>query len=45
VRLGIEGGILVHLHDPDRVVVEVVLHPLGVHQDVLRVVGHGCLLQ
>ncbi len=45
VRLGVEGGVLVHLHDPDRAVVEVVLDPLGVDQHVLRVLGHGSLLR
>ena len=40
VRLGVEGGVLVDLDDADRVVVQVVLDPLGIDQDVLRVVGH-----
>ena len=40
VRLGIEGGVLVDLDDPDRVVVEVVRHPVGLDQDVLCVVRH-----
>jgi hypothetical protein len=40
VRVGVERGVLVDLHDPDRVVVEVLLHPVGVDEDVLRVVSH-----
>ena len=44
VRLRVERRVLVHLDDPDRVVVEVVLDPLRVDQNVLRVVGHGYLL-
>ena len=40
VRLGVERGVLVDLDDPDRVVVQVILDPLRVDQDVLRVVGH-----
>ena len=41
VRLGVEGRVLVDLDDPDRVIVEVVLHPLRVHEHVLGVVRHG----
>ena len=44
VRLGVERRVLVDLDDADRVVVEVVLDPLGVDEDVLRVVGHRFLL-
>ena len=40
VRVGVEGRVLVDLDDADRVVVEVVLEPLRVYEDVLRVVGH-----
>ena len=40
VGLGVERRVLVDLDDPDRVVVEVVLDPLRVDEDVLRVVGH-----
>jgi hypothetical protein len=40
VRLGVEGGVLVDLDDADGVVVQVVFDPLGVDQNVLRVVGH-----
>jgi hypothetical protein len=38
--LGVEGRVLVHLDDTDRVVVEMVLEPLGVDQYVLRIVSH-----
>ena len=41
VRLGVERRVLVDLDDADGVVVEVVLHPLGVDEHVLRVVGHA----
>jgi hypothetical protein len=44
VRLGVERGILVHFDDPDRRIVEMVLDPLGVDQNVLCVVGHERLL-
>jgi hypothetical protein len=40
VRLGVQPGILVDLDDPNRVVTEVVLHPLRVDKNVLGVVGH-----
>ena len=40
VRLGVESGVLVDLDDADRVVVEVVLNPLGVYKYVLRVIRH-----
>src|SRR5213078_2229439 len=40
VGLGIEGGILVHLDDADRIVVEVRLDPIGLHQYLVRVVAH-----
>ena len=41
VRLGVERGVLVDLDDPDGIVVEVVLQPLRVDENVLRVVGHA----
>ena len=41
VRLGVERRVLVDLDDADRIVVEVILEPLGVDQYVLRVVSHG----
>jgi hypothetical protein len=37
VRLGVERGVLVDLDDADRVVAQMVLDPLGLDQDVLRV--------
>jgi catechol 2,3-dioxygenase-like lactoylglutathione lyase family enzyme len=40
VGVGVQGRILVDLHDPDGVVVEAVLQPLGVDENVLRVVRH-----
>jgi len=36
--------VLVDLDDTDRIVVEVVLEPLGVNQYVLRIVSHGPVL-
>jgi hypothetical protein len=41
VRLRVQGGILVHLDDPDGVVAQVVLHPLRVDKDILGVFRHG----
>ena len=41
VRLGVEGGVLVDLDDADRVVVQVILDPLGVDEDVVGVFGHS----
>ena len=41
VRLGVEGGVLVDLDDPNGFVGEVVLDPLRVDQDILGVFGHG----
>ena len=43
VRLGVEGGVLVDLDDPDRVVIEVIGDPVGLDQDVLRVVTHDAI--
>jgi hypothetical protein len=43
VSLRVERWVLVDLDDPNRVVVEVVLHPLGIHEHVLGVVRHGFL--
>jgi hypothetical protein len=40
VRLGIEGGVLVHLDDPDVVVIEVVGDPVGLDQYVVCIIGH-----
>ena len=40
VRLRVQRGILVDLHDPDRAVAQVVLDPLGVNEHVFGVVGH-----
>jgi hypothetical protein len=39
VRLGVQGGLLVDLDDPDAGVVEMVLHPLRVDEHVFRVHG------
>src|SRR6185503_20233435 len=44
VRLGVQGGVLVDLDDPDGIVVEVVFQPLRVDENVLRVVRHGYFL-
>ena len=41
VRLGVERRVLVDLDDADRVVVQVLLDPVGVDEHVLRVVSHG----
>ena len=41
VGLRVESGVLVDLDDPNRVVVEVVGHPIGRDEDVVRVVGHS----
>ncbi len=41
VSLLVEGGILVDLDDPDRVVVQVLLQPLRLNQYVIGVVSHG----
>src|SRR5205823_3163271 len=43
VRLAVEGRVLVNLDDPDRVVVQVLLEPLGLDEDIVRVIGHGLL--
>ena len=40
VRLRVERGVLVDLHDADRVVAEVVLDPLRVDKYVVRVIAH-----
>jgi hypothetical protein len=44
VRLRVQGGILVHLDDPDVRVVQVLLHPVGLDEHVLGVAGHSSLL-
>jgi hypothetical protein len=36
----VQAGVLVDLDDPDVLVLEVILHPLGVYQYVLGVVRH-----
>jgi hypothetical protein len=41
VGLCIESGVLVHLDDADRRVIQVVLHPLGVDEHVLGIVRHS----
>ena len=41
VRLGVERRVLVDLDDPERVVAQVVLHPLRVHENGVGVVSHG----
>jgi hypothetical protein len=41
VGLGVEGRVLVDLDDPDRVVVQVLLDPVGVDEHVLRVLSHA----
>jgi hypothetical protein len=41
VRLRIEGRVLVHLDDPYRVVVKVLGDPVGLDEDVLRIVRQG----
>jgi hypothetical protein len=40
MRLGIERRVLVHLDDPDVVVLEVLFDPIGFDQHVVCVVGH-----
>src|SRR4051812_23234586 len=40
VSLGVESRVLVDLYDANRWVVEVVLNPLRLYQDILCVVGH-----
>jgi hypothetical protein len=44
VRVGVERGVLVDLDDPNRVVFQMVLDPLGLDENVLRVVGHSDFL-
>ena len=41
VRLAVQIRVLVHLGDADRVVVQMLLEPLRLDQDVLRILGHG----
>ena len=41
VRVLVQAGVLVDLDDPERVVVQVLLDPIGLYQYVLRVVGHA----
>src|SRR5215210_7906357 len=44
VALGVQGGVLVDLDYPDRVVPQVLGNPVGLDQHVLRVVAHVWLL-
>jgi hypothetical protein len=41
VRLGVQRRVLVHLDDAHGGVLEMILHPLGVDEHVLRVAGHS----
>jgi hypothetical protein len=41
VGLGVQRGVLVHLDDPDVLVGQVLLDPVGLDEHVLRVAGHG----
>ena len=40
VGFAVEGRVLVDLDDPDRVVVQVLLEPLRLHEHVVRILSH-----
>ena len=44
VRLAVERRVLIDLDDPDRVVVQVLLEPLRLDQNVVRIVRQWVLL-